>query len=110
MKQIKKLSQDPSPDKILVDVREPIELQQEGQIPTAINIPYKSSPEALSLSEAEFEDRFGFEKPSKDKELVFYCLGGVRSDYAQQLAGEFGYDKRGNYAGSWEDWVAHEKK
>ncbi|KAK7208228.1 Rhodanese-like domain-containing protein [Myxozyma melibiosi] len=109
-KAIKELSENPHPDKILVDVREPIEVHREGFIPTAINIPYKSAPEALSLSDDEFEYRFGFEKPSKDKELVFYCLGGVRCDYAQQIAGEFGYQKRGNYAGSWEDWVANEKK
>ncbi|KAK9465625.1 Rhodanese-like domain-containing protein [Lipomyces arxii] len=106
---IKKLAENPDPEKILVDVREPAELAQEGFIPTAINIPYKSSPQALSLSEDAFEEKFGFAKPSKDKELVFYCLGGVRCNYAQELAGEFGYEKRGNYSGSWEDWVENEQ-
>ncbi|KAK9374899.1 Rhodanese-like domain-containing protein [Lipomyces chichibuensis] len=104
---VKKLSVNPEKDKILVDVREPAEVDQ-GFIPTAINIPYKSTPHALSLSEEDFEEQFGFPKPCKEKELIFYCLGGVRSNYAQELAGNFGYDKRGNYPGSWEDWVQNE--
>ncbi|KAK9455131.1 Rhodanese-like domain-containing protein [Dipodascopsis uninucleata] len=106
---IKQLSTNPKVDVILVDVREPIELEREGFIPTAINIPYKSSPHALSLSEEQFEEQFGFPKPSKEKELIFYCLGGVRSNFAQELAGSFGYQKRGDYSGSWEDWIEKEK-
>ncbi|KAK9463276.1 Rhodanese-like domain-containing protein [Lipomyces oligophaga] len=107
---IKKLTENPTEDIILVDVREPAELEQEGFIPTAINIPYKSHPEAMTLSPDEFEETFGFVKPSPDKELVFYCLGGIRCEYAQELAGEAGYPKRGSYRGSWEDWVARENQ
>ncbi|EEQ38345.1 putative thiosulfate sulfurtransferase [Clavispora lusitaniae] len=95
------------PDTVLIDVREPVEFA-EGHIPGAHNVPFKSSPGALDLSEEEFEEIFGFPKPAKDKELVFYCLGGVRSAAAEELANTFGYTKRGNYVGSWEDWVARE--
>ncbi|KAK9474766.1 Rhodanese-like domain-containing protein [Dipodascopsis tothii] len=109
-KEVKELAQKPRPGTVIVDVREPGELAQTGFIPGAINIPYKSAPHALAMSEADFEDHFGFPKPSKDSELVFYCLGGVRCDYAQQIAGSLGYDRRGNYLGSWEDWVANESK
>lgn len=97
------------PSSVLVDVREPVEFN-DGHIPGAINIPFKSSPGALNLSPDEFQDNFGFEKPSTDKELVFYCLGGVRSTAAEDLASTFGYKKRGNYVGSYEDWVANENK
>lgn len=96
------------PKIVLVDVREPSEFA-EGHIPHAVNIPYKSLPGALDLSPEEFEEHFGFEKPGLDKELVFYCLGGVRSTAAEELASNFGYKKRGNYVGSWEDWIAHEQ-
>lgn len=97
-----------NPKVVLVDVREPSEFA-EGHIPHAVNIPYKSLPGALDLSPEEFEENFGFEKPGQDKELIFYCLGGVRSTAAEELASSFGYKKRGNYLGSWEDWVAHEQ-
>ncbi|EGV62353.1 Rhodanese-domain-containing protein [Yamadazyma tenuis ATCC 10573] len=107
--QIKKLTQAPNPDSIIVDVREPVEYE-EGHIPGAINIPFKSSPGALGLNAEEFEENFGFKKPDADKELIFYCLAGIRSTAAEDLAKTFGYKKRGNYVGSYEDWVANEIK
>lgn len=106
-KQIKNLVQNPSSDVMVVDVREPVEFQ-DGHIPGAINIPFKSNPGALGLSEEDFEENFGFEKPDPSKELVFYCLAGIRSTAAEDLARTFGYKKRGNYVGSYEDWVSHE--
>lgn len=93
------------PNTVLIDVREPVEFE-EGHIPGAHNVPFKSSPGALDLPAEDFEEIFGFPKPTKDQELVFYCLGGVRSAAAEELANAFGYSKRGNYVGSWEDWVA----
>lgn len=95
------------PNTVLVDVREPVEFN-DGHIPNAINIPLKSSPGALDLTPEDFEDNFGFEKPAKDQSLVFYCLGGVRSTAAEELAETFGYENRGNYVGSWEDWITRE--
>lgn len=96
-----------APNTYLIDVREPVEFQ-EGHIPGAKNVPFKSSPGAFDMPEDDFEESFGFAKPGKDSKLVFYCLGGVRSTAAEELANTFGYTKRGNYVGSWEDWVAHE--
>ncbi|GMM33696.1 thiosulfate sulfurtransferase [Saccharomycopsis crataegensis] len=104
--EIKKLLESGATDSVLIDVREPAELQQQGFIPTAINIPFKSAPGALNLPEDEFEDVFRFGKPAKDKEVIFYCHSGVRSSAAEELAGTFGYEKRGNYVGSFSDWVA----
>lgn len=37
------------PEKLLIDVREPHELQNTGSIPTSINIPRKSVPKTLVL-------------------------------------------------------------
>lgn len=107
--EIKNLSSNPSSEFMLVDVREPIEFEQ-GHIPGAINVPFKSNPGALGLSEEDFEENFGFTKPDPSKELIFYCLGGVRSTAAEDLAKTFGYTKRGNYIGSYEDWITHEIK
>lgn len=85
------------------DVREPSEYET-GFIPGAINIPVKSQPDAMFLPEDEFEDRFGFSKPEKDQELVFYCKAGVRSSAAAQLAKQYGYENISEYKGSWLDW------
>ncbi|CAK9437360.1 uncharacterized protein LODBEIA_P17380 [Lodderomyces beijingensis] len=110
-KGIKEIASHPEkyPDAVLVDVREPVEFN-DGHIPGAINLPFKSSPGALDLNAEEFQESFGFDKPDAEKELVFYCLGGVRSSAAEELAHTFGYKKRGNYLGSWEDWLSHENK
>ncbi|KXL46573.1 MAG: hypothetical protein FE78DRAFT_165849 [Acidomyces sp. 'richmondensis'] len=100
---VKQYSESPQSDRIIIDVREPAEYE-EGFIPGAINIPIKSQPDALLLPPDEFEGRFGFPKPDKEKELVFYCLGGVRASAAAQLAAQNGYKKVKEYRGSWKDW------
>ncbi|KAK4505960.1 hypothetical protein PRZ48_003925 [Zasmidium cellare] len=101
--QVKQLSDSPKEGTVLIDVREPTEYAA-GYIPNAINIPIKSQPDAMMLPADEFEDRFGFEKPSADKEVVFYCKSGVRSSAAAQLAQQLGYAKVAEYRGSWLDW------
>jgi rhodanese-related sulfurtransferase len=52
----------------------------------------------------EFEDKFGFEKPTAYQELVFYCKAGVRSSAAAGLAKQVGYKSVGEYRGSWLEW------
>lgn len=101
--EIKELSSSPSAERLLIDVREPSEYEA-GFIPSAINIPVKSQPDAMFLPEEEFEDRFGFSKPAMDQELVFYCKAGVRSSAAAQLAKQYGYKNVSEYRGSWLDW------
>ena len=94
----------PSPDRILIDTREPHELQTTGTIPGSINIPISSKPDSFHISEEEFEDRFGFERPSKETEIVVYCKAGVRSRAAAELARQQGWVSVGEYEGSWLDW------
>ncbi|KAF2262165.1 Rhodanese-like protein, partial [Lojkania enalia] len=90
--------------RILIDVREPSEYL-ESAIPTALNIPITSHPDALLLPPDEFQDRFGFEKPPVTKEVVFYCKAGVRSRAAGVLARQAGYERVGEYRGSFLEWV-----
>ncbi|VVT57634.1 uncharacterized protein SAPINGB_P005793 [Magnusiomyces paraingens] len=97
----------PSDKYVIVDVREPSEFAA-GHIPHALNLPYKSAPGALGLEPEEFQDTFGFAKPETGKELVFYCLGGVRSTAAEALAATFGYKNRANYVGSYDDWIKNQ--
>lgn len=87
-----------------LDTREPGELQDTGRIPGAINIPVTTSPDGFFLPDEEFEDRFGFARPSQDTEVIFYCKAGVRSRAAASLAKEAGWTRVGEYPGSWKDW------
>ncbi|KAK0671070.1 Rhodanese-like domain-containing protein [Cercophora samala] len=101
---LQKLIANPSPKITIIDSREPGELAQTGHIPSAINIPVTTSPDSFFISPEEFEDRFGFPRPPKDQELIFYCKAGVRSRAAAQLARQAGWEKVGEYPGSWLDW------
>ncbi|TID14952.1 hypothetical protein CANINC_004623 [Pichia inconspicua] len=103
---MKEIVQKNDPNYIIVDVRENDEFEA-GHIPHAINLPCKSSPGALGLDPEEFKLTFGFDKPSKDKTLVFYCLAGVRAAISEELAGTFDYEHRLNYSGSFKDWINH---
>jgi rhodanese-related sulfurtransferase len=102
--QVQKLSQNPRSSLTLIDTREPHELQSTGTIPTSVNIPVQSSPDAFFLTPEEFEERFGFERPEKEDEVVFYCKAGVRSRAAAELAKQAGWKTVAEYPGSWMDW------
>ena len=79
-------------------------MQTTGTIPGSINIPITTQPDSFFITAEEFEDRFGFERPATDQEVVFYCKAGVRSRAAAELAKQGGWKKVGEYAGSWLDW------
>lgn len=88
------------------DVREPRELFQTGKIPGAINIPITSAVQSFHIPEEDFEEVYGFERPPKDAELLFYCKAGVRARAAAGLAKHAGWEHVGEYPGSWLDWEA----
>ncbi|KAG8167909.1 hypothetical protein KVR01_003598 [Diaporthe batatas] len=103
--EVQKLTQEAEPSVLVVDVREPGELKSTGRVPGAVNIPVTSQPDSFHISEEEFEDRFGYPRPAKDQEVVFYCKAGVRSRAAAGLAKDAGWSKVGEYPGSWLDWA-----
>lgn len=102
---VKRLVEHPQKGKLLVDVREPRELEA-YKMPTAVNIPLQSAPGALSLPKDEFEDLFHFAKPQASEELIFFCAKGLRAKAAEELARSYGYENTGVYAGSINDWLA----
>lgn len=101
---IKKLVEKPDSTKVLIDVREPSELES-YRMPTSINIPLQSAPGALGLPKEEFKEVFQFPKPEKDQELIFFCLKGIRAKAAEELARSYGYEDTGVYPGSINDWL-----
>ncbi|MCJ1474483.1 hypothetical protein MMC13_003141 [Lambiella insularis] len=98
------LTASPSPTRVLIDVRTPSETAS-GLIPTAKILNITANPEGLFLSPEEFEERFGWEKPQKDAEILFYCKAGVRSRVAARMARDAGYEHVGEFPGSWDEWV-----
>ncbi|SPO05817.1 uncharacterized protein DNG_08504 [Cephalotrichum gorgonifer] len=105
---IKEISENKPANILLIDVREPNELRSTGTIPTSVNIPIVTHPNAFCLPPDQFLALFGFEKPPTTgpdaPELVFFCKAGVRGRAAAQLASAEGYKSVGDYAGSWLDW------
>jgi rhodanese-related sulfurtransferase len=76
----------------LIDVREPDEVLQ-GMIPSAVNLPLSVLSGALHMDGEKFKEKYGFQKPAFDQEIVFYCRSGMRSSTASDVARRNGYKK-----------------
>lgn len=79
-------------ERYLIDVREPDEVLQ-GSIPSSVNLPLSVLANSLHLNPPDFQQKFGFEKPKKDQEIVFYCRSGKRSATACDVAKRNGFTK-----------------
>lgn len=62
-------------------------------IPSAVNLPLSDFPGALRMDGAKFKEKYGFQKPEVDQEVVFYCRSGKRSSTASDVARRNGYKK-----------------
>ncbi|XP_037896861.1 rhodanese domain-containing protein CG4456-like [Glossina fuscipes] len=98
------------PEKLLIDVREPNELRETGQIPTSINIPLGVVAQELHPDgdDSMFKTKYGRDKPKIDTELIFHCKVGRRSHNAAEIAQQLGYRNVKNYLGSWTEWAEKE--
>eukprot|EP01006_Ploeotia_vitrea_P065953 TRINITY_DN94083_c0_g1_i1.p1 TRINITY_DN94083_c0_g1~~TRINITY_DN94083_c0_g1_i1.p1 ORF type:complete len:158 (+),score=61.82 TRINITY_DN94083_c0_g1_i1:38-511(+) len=90
-------------DVVVIDVRRDSELEH-GTIPSSRHVPLDEIDEALAMDAEAFKSKYGFEKPSEEDDIVFYCLGGVRSEAATALALSKGFVNAKNYRGSFIDW------
>ncbi|RZB41734.1 Rhodanese domain containing protein [Asbolus verrucosus] len=79
---------------LLIDVREPTELEKTGVIPGSINIPLATLEKTLTDSTyEEFRETYDREKPELETPLVFSCQSGRRSLAALNIAMKLGYLK-----------------
>jgi rhodanese-related sulfurtransferase len=76
----------------LIDVREPDEVIL-GAIPSSVNLPLSEIKTALALPEDQFKAKYGFDKPRRNQEIIFYCRSGKRSASAGDVAIRNGYEK-----------------
>ncbi|KAJ1661085.1 hypothetical protein IWQ61_000074 [Dispira simplex] len=86
---------------VVIDVREPSEIQETGVIPKSQALPVGQVEEALGLGDQAFKQRYGFQKPLVNDQMVFYCRSGARSGQAMEVAKRLGFRNAKNYRGSW---------
>ena len=91
----------------IIDVRNPDEVAYTGSlapgVPT-LPLPILMETNAFGMEPEDFEDKFGFAKPTPDETLIFTCASGIRSVYACQFAAPHGYSKLVNYMGGASEW------
>jgi rhodanese-related sulfurtransferase len=92
----------------VLDVRNPDEVEATGKLsPSVVTFPLPLLEEgALSLSEADFEAKYGFAKPSPDETLVLTCAAGKRAQKAAEKCEAEGYPKLVVYTGGAREWFA----
>ncbi|EGC39208.1 hypothetical protein DICPUDRAFT_148009 [Dictyostelium purpureum] len=95
---LKKLIESNEKNYVLIDVRNPVEVETTSLIPTAIHIPLGILPAALSMSDEEYEEFYDRKK---------FKINGKRSEAAADFARGMGYRSVINYPGSYEDWVSN---
>ena len=60
---------------VLIDVRTPKEVSEEGKIPGSHNVPVAEVEEAFKLPADQFEKKYGFPLPDKEeKNIVTHCM------------------------------------
>ena len=102
-------------DVILVDLRDPREMEREGHVPGTFHCP-------RGMLEFWIDPASPYAKPQfqEDKKFVFFCAGGLRSALAAKTAQDMGLKPvahiQGGY-GAWkkaggptEQWVPKQRK
>jgi rhodanese-related sulfurtransferase len=84
-----------NPDLFVIDVREPSELEGNGHVPGAVNIPVKTLADNPALLPADL-----------DAPIVVYCKSGTRSTWAWTILSALGYTNVRNMAAGFDGWLA----
>ena len=84
---------------VLVDLRDPRELEREGRIPGAFHCP-------RGMLEFWIDPESPYHKPvfAQDKRFVFFCASGWRSALAARTAREMGLAPVAHLAGGFKAW------
>ena len=87
------------PNVVLVDIRDPRELQREGKVPGAFHAP-------RGMLEFWIDPASVYHKPvfAEDKRFVFFCAGGMRSVLATKVAQDMGLKPVAHIIGGFGAW------
>jgi rhodanese-related sulfurtransferase len=86
-------------DVVLVDLRDPRELDREGRVPGAFHCP-------RGMLEFWIDPESPYHKPkfAEDKKFVFFCAGGLRSALAAKTAQDMGLKPVAHVLGGFKGW------
>ena len=89
------------PDVVLVDIRDPRELERDGMIPGAFHA-------TRGMLEFWIDPESPYHKPifAEPKRFVFYCASGWRSALATKTAQDMGLDDVAHLTGGFSAWKA----
>lgn len=87
------------PNVLFVDLRDPRELEREGQVPGAFHAP-------RGMLEFWIDPESPYHKPvfAENRQFVFYCAGGWRSALAAKLAQDMGLERVAHVGGGFGAW------
>jgi rhodanese-related sulfurtransferase len=86
-------------DVVLVDIRDPRELERDGKMPGAFHCTRGMLEFWIDPESPYYKPRFG-----EDKTFVFFCAGGMRSALAAQTAQHMGLKPVAHLRGGFAAW------
>jgi rhodanese-related sulfurtransferase len=89
------------PNIVMVDIRDPRELDREGRVPGAFHAPRGMLEFWIDPTSPYFKPIFG-----EDKQFVFFCAGGMRSVLAAKVAQDMGLKPVAHMIGGFGAWKA----
>jgi rhodanese-related sulfurtransferase len=86
-------------DVVLVDIRDPRELEREGKLPGSFHC-------TRGMLEFRIDPESPYAKPvfQEDKKFVFFCAGGWRSALAAKTASDMGLKPVAHMRGGFGEW------
>ena len=88
-------------DTVLVDIRDPRELERDGKVPGAFHCPRGMLEFWIDPASKYHKDVF-----AQDKRFVFFCAAGARSALSTQLAQRMGLKPVAHIKGGFGAWKA----
>ncbi len=87
------------PDVVLIDIRDPRELERDGAVPGAFHC-------TRGMLEFWIDPASPYHKPvfAEDKTFVFFCAGGMRSALAADVAARMGLKPVAHIEGGYGAW------
>lgn len=92
-----KLANDPGV--VLVDIRDPRELERDGKVPGALHCTRGMLEFWIDPKSPYYKPKFG-----EDKKYVFFCAGGLRSVLATKTAQDMGLKPVAHIVGGFKAW------